>query len=62
MVTKQIVRCSNCGSLSERIYSAEQIRTQCRACDYLMVTCVRTGKVIEAYAPGLRVGDLQSVS
>lgn len=62
MVTKQIVRCPNCGSLSERIYSAEQTRTQCRACDYLMVTCSRTGKVIEAYAPGLCVRDLQSVS
>jgi hypothetical protein len=61
MVTKQIVRCPNCGSLSERYHSAEHIRTQCRTCDYLMITCVRTGKVIEAYAPGLHVRDLQSV-
>ncbi len=61
MVNKQIVRCPNCGSLSERFHSAEQTRTQCRTCDYLMVTSVRTGQVIEAYAPGLRVRDLQSV-
>ncbi|MGB3536399.1 MAG: hypothetical protein WBA13_23130 [Microcoleaceae cyanobacterium] len=59
MVTKQMVRCSNCGSLCERYHSEEQIRTQCQVCDYLMVTCTRTGKVIEAYAPGLHVRDLQ---
>ncbi len=48
------VRCPNCGSHAERHYLAsEQVtRTQCPTCDYLMVTCSRTGRVIEAYAPG----------
>ncbi len=51
----QKIRCSNCGSEAERYYiSDSQItRTQCSPCDYLMITCTRTGKVIEAYAPGI---------
>jgi hypothetical protein len=28
-------------------------QTECPSCDYLMVTSVRTGQVLEAYAPGL---------
>jgi ribosomal protein S27E len=51
--TLEIVRCPNCGGLSERYYSATQQRLQCDHCDYLMVTCVKTGRVIEAYAPGV---------
>ncbi len=48
------IYCPNCGRSAERFYSlAEQLtRTQCGHCDYLMVTCERTGNVIEAYAPG----------
>jgi transposase-like protein len=51
----QKVRCPNCGSEGERHYiSVSQLtRTQCPVCDYLMVSCTRTGKVIEAYAPGI---------
>ncbi|AFZ04382.1 hypothetical protein Cal6303_5499 [Calothrix sp. PCC 6303] len=51
----QKIRCPNCGSEGERHYiSQSQItRTQCPSCDYLMVSCTRTGKVIEAYAPGI---------
>lgn len=51
----QKIRCPNCGSEGERHYIAESklIRTQCPTCDYLMVTCSDTGKVIEAYAPGI---------
>nr|WP_242022327.1 replication restart DNA helicase PriA [Microcoleus sp. FACHB-831] len=51
----QAVRCPNCGSEAERYYltSSLQTRTQCPACDYLMVTCSKTGRVIEAYAPGI---------
>jgi hypothetical protein len=48
--------CPNCGSnKAERHYIAdlELVRTQCPACDYLMVTCASTGRVIEAYAPGI---------
>ncbi|TAE54161.1 MAG: replication restart DNA helicase PriA, partial [Nostocales cyanobacterium] len=28
-------------------------RTQCSTCDYLMINCTRTGRVVEAYAPGI---------
>ena len=53
--TAQIVRCPNCGSEAERHHLTDNdlTRTQCQACDYLMITCSLTGKVIEAYAPGL---------
>lgn len=51
------VHCPNCGQGAERIHlEREQLtRTQCPHCDYLMITCTRTGKVIEAYAPGIFV-------
>ncbi|MGF1570454.1 MAG: replication restart DNA helicase PriA [Nodosilinea sp.] len=53
--SSQQVHCPNCGHLAERhhIESNHLVRTQCAACDYLMITCSKTGKVIEAYAPGL---------
>jgi ribosomal protein L37AE/L43A len=51
----QVVRCPNCGSPAERRRLAQQIHTQCSSCDYLMTTCSLTGRVIEAYAPGLSV-------
>ncbi len=49
------IHCPNCGSLAERFHLQADglLRTQCRACDYLMITCDKTGRVIEAYAPGL---------
>lgn len=49
------INCSNCGRSAERHYLVKEalVRTQCPHCDYLMITCHRTGKVIEAYAPGL---------
>ncbi len=55
MQTVQSVRCPNCGSHAERHYlERDQLtRTQCPTCDYLMVMCSETGKVIEAYAPGI---------
>lgn len=51
----QVIRCPNCGNHGERhhLVSDQLTRTQCSICDYLMVTCSRTGRVIEAYAPGL---------
>ncbi|MCG8363996.1 MAG: replication restart DNA helicase PriA [Pseudanabaenales cyanobacterium] len=51
----QRVHCPNCGCSAERYHLKDQrlIRTQCPHCDYLMITCSRTGKVIEAYAPGI---------
>ncbi|MGF1538549.1 MAG: replication restart DNA helicase PriA [Elainellaceae cyanobacterium] len=53
--TVQAIRCPNCGRLAERHYLIEDalVRTQCHGCDYLMVTCSRTGHVVEAYAPGI---------
>ncbi|HEY9617021.1 MAG TPA: replication restart DNA helicase PriA [Microcoleaceae cyanobacterium] len=53
------VCCPNCGSGAERyhFHKDRSIRTQCPACDYLMVTCSTTGKVIEAYAPGISSGS-----
>ncbi|MDM9381237.1 replication restart DNA helicase PriA [Chlorogloeopsis sp. ULAP01] len=51
----QSIYCPNCGSKGERyyIFDRQLTRTQCQSCDYLMVCCTRTGKVIEAYAPGI---------
>ncbi|BAZ26221.1 hypothetical protein NIES4073_71270 [Kalymmatonema gypsitolerans NIES-4073] len=51
----QKIRCPNCGSEGERHYLSDSqlTRTQCPICDYLMINCTRTGKVIEAYAPGI---------
>jgi len=53
--TVQAVRCPNCGQIAERHHLLEDalVRTQCHGCDYFMVTCSKTGKVIEAYAPGI---------
>ncbi|HEY9891114.1 MAG TPA: replication restart DNA helicase PriA [Candidatus Sericytochromatia bacterium] len=51
----QEVRCPNCGSHAERLYfiKTDLTKTQCPACDYLMINCSRTGRVVEAYAPGI---------
>lgn len=57
MKTIQKIRCPNCGSPAERHYltDSQLTRTQCPECDYLMITCSRTGQVVEAYAPGIPV-------
>jgi ribosomal protein S27E len=51
----QIIRCPNCGNHAERhyIFSSNVTRTECDKCDYLMVTDTTSGRVIEAYAPGI---------
>lgn len=56
----QSVRCPNCGKFAERLYIPllAQVQTQCAACDYLLISCTRTGKVIEAYYPGLSYQQL----
>lgn len=53
--TIQAIRCPNCGRPAERhhLLDVRLTRTQCPTCDYLMVTCAQTGKVVEAYAPGI---------
>jgi ribosomal protein L32 len=54
MITSQTIRCSNCGNYAQRHFVDRSIiRTSCQACDYLLVQCAKTGKVIEAYAPGV---------
>jgi hypothetical protein len=49
------IRCPNCGEIAERHHLSylAQVKTQCDRCDYLLVTCTRSGHVLESYAPGL---------
>ncbi|AFY75239.1 hypothetical protein Syn7502_03387 [Synechococcus sp. PCC 7502] len=60
----QSVRCPNCGSFAERLYLPllAQVQTECGVCDYLLISCTRTGKVIEAYYPGLNYQELSKSS
>ncbi|MEM9271946.1 MAG: hypothetical protein AAGA80_03130 [Cyanobacteria bacterium P01_F01_bin.143] len=54
MSITQLIRCPNCGSFAEKNHLENHImRTSCNSCDYLMVQCAKTGKVIESYAPGI---------
>ena len=62
MPKQQIVHCPNCGTLSHRIYTSNQQRTECQLCDYYLVTCVKTGNVIEWQAPGLHPDRLRQYS
>lgn len=63
MKITQQVRCPNCGSEAERhhLLSSQLTRTQCPACDYLMVMCSRSGRVVEAYAPGINPNTMISL-
>jgi hypothetical protein len=52
--------CPNCGAKAyktclESDSTHQIIQTSCPSCDYLMVSCALTGKVVEAYAPGLSI-------
>ncbi|BAZ45933.1 hypothetical protein NIES4102_29610 [Chondrocystis sp. NIES-4102] len=50
----QTIPCPNCGDRAIRQITDNDIwRTSCHSCDYLLVQCAKTGKVIEAYAPGI---------
>ena len=54
MTKTKIIPCPNCGNRATRqIVNGTLKRTACEACDYLLVQCLKTGKVIEAYAPGI---------
>jgi len=54
MSITQLVHCPNCGSFAEKNYLENHImRTSCNSCDYLLVQCSKTCKVIESYAPGI---------
>lgn len=57
MEIKQQIRCPNCGSHAERLFFTNNknnqiTQTACPVCDYLMINCTVTGRVLEAYAPG----------
>ncbi|MEG3435713.1 replication restart DNA helicase PriA [Pannus brasiliensis CCIBt3594] len=54
-MTRQQVRCPNCGSFAERhfLLTHQLTRTACQACDYLLISCTKTGNVVESYAPGI---------
>lgn len=60
----QRIRCSNCGNYGQRRYLQHKktIQTSCSNCDYYMEIGSETGKVIEAYAPGIyfRVDSLKT--
>jgi NAD-dependent SIR2 family protein deacetylase len=55
MRTLEQVRCPNCGKIASREYfpSHRIKQTACPACDYFLMSCALTGKVLECYAPGL---------
>ena len=54
MTYTQMIHCPNCGDRATKEITDDDIqRIACKSCDYLMVQCARTGKVIEAYAPGI---------
>ncbi|AFY47674.1 hypothetical protein Nos7524_1809 [Nostoc sp. PCC 7524] len=55
------IYCPNCGSEAERHYISDSqlTRTQCHNCDYLMISCTLTGRVIEAYAPGIHAAGIR---
>jgi ribosomal protein S27AE len=55
-IIQQTIHCPNCGSHAEYYHSTADriIRTSCPKCDYLMIKCSETSRVIEAYAPGIK--------
>jgi predicted RNA-binding Zn-ribbon protein involved in translation (DUF1610 family) len=54
--TLHLVRCPNCGSIAERsMIEHKLLKTECHSCDYLLISCKTTGKVVESYAPGIMV-------
>ncbi|AFY70903.1 hypothetical protein Pse7367_2647 [Thalassoporum mexicanum PCC 7367] len=56
----ETVNCPNCGYLAERhhLHMLAQVKTQCDACDYLMVISTRSGSVVESYAPGIYASQI----
>jgi predicted RNA-binding Zn-ribbon protein involved in translation (DUF1610 family) len=64
MQTVTQIYCPNCGHHAERYHleSERLVRTQCPSCDYLMITCAVTGKVVEAYAPGIAIAAPVAIS
>ena len=52
-MARQNIHRPHCGSVAERFVNQQLLQTQCQICDYLLVTCVKTGKVLETYAMGI---------
>lgn len=52
----ETVRCPNCGQYAKKqVMGVSQVRSiSCYHCDYLLISCLNTGRVLESYAPGLR--------
>jgi transcription elongation factor Elf1 len=57
------VNCPNCGKKAYRTYLKEQniVEISCQKCDYLLVSCSDTGRVVEAYAPGIYLESVGKV-
>lgn len=53
ILTKQTIHCPNCGSHAVRqqclIEKEIVTETACPVCDYLLVNCQRTGRVVDSY-------------
>jgi hypothetical protein len=67
------IRCPNCGSVAQRLFSnrltigcncpsLQVTQTECPTCDYFMTTCSQNGAVLEAYAPGIQENDAAAAS
>ncbi|MGL5033305.1 MAG: replication restart DNA helicase PriA [Microcystaceae cyanobacterium] len=56
MPQSQTVHCPTCGShaLRQQILHLNVTETACPVCDYLLVSCLSTGNVLESYAPGIK--------
>ena len=66
------IRCPNCGSMAQRLFSnrltvgckcpsLQVTQTECPTCDYFMTTCSQNGAVLEAYAPGIQENDAAAI-
>ena len=54
MTKTQTIYCPNCGEqATETIVDRSTKRISCESCDYLLVQCLKTNRVIESYAPGI---------
>ncbi|MBJ7900692.1 MAG: replication restart DNA helicase PriA [Cyanobacteria bacterium RI_101] len=55
-MSTQIIHCPNCGSYAHRRHlpQLQIVETACPVCDYLLVSCGKTGKVVESYIANMR--------
>lgn len=57
------INCPNCGKKAYRTVLKDQkiIEISCQKCDYLLISCLNTGRIVEAYAPGLYLESVGKV-